>query len=138
MGCTERSAEDPTPTPGISSSVRVRALSVLWCKVKARKATRKRGNPPDSCCYWANLSCWKEGTSVMLPIHHISSSAHPILFFFNGATQHGFVAHSSIFLQAVFRAELFFSTGWSFFAYLIVFNCEASRTGCLGAAAAHS
>lgn len=62
-----------------------------------------------------------------------SSSLHPVHSFFNGATQHGFIAHSSISLQAVFRAELFCRTGWSFFAYLVVFNCQAGRTGCLGA-----
>lgn len=88
---------------------------------------RKGGNPPDSCCTGPILPAGKEEPAWgSQPQQLLLSTSSSVLFLMELL---GFVAHSSIFLQAVFRAELFCSTGWSFFAYLIVFNCEAGRTG---------
>lgn len=104
---------------------------------QSQKSKEKRGKSSGFLLPLGQSYLPESRTSVVLPSHRNSSSLHPILLFFNATTQHGFVAHSSIFLQAVFRAEIFCRTGWNFFTYLIVFNCKVSRTGCLGAAAAH-
>lgn len=115
-----------TNPAGSSPHCPARALPAFAAGPEPEKH-RERGNPPDSCRHWDHPTRRKEGASAALPSHH-SSSLHPILLFFSGTTQHGFVAHASVFLQAVSRAELFCSTG-AFLHIWLRFTVEMAGWG---------